>query len=48
MYTSSSVGDIITLFEEDNIFSTGASLTYGPHLQYQSVLFIIEKCKGHL
>ena len=24
---------IITLFQEDNIFGTNSSLTYGPHVQ---------------
>ena len=31
---------IIILFQEDNIFGTNASLTYGPQLQY----FDVRKC----
>ena len=33
---------IITLFQEDNIFGTSASLTYGPPLQLQTVSFAID------
>ena len=31
-----------TLFQEDNIFDTSASLTYGPQLQLQIVSFMID------
>ena len=40
-----SVGDIIIiiLFQEDNIFGTSASLTYGPQLQLQIASFVIDE-----
>ena len=36
---------IISLFQEDNIFGTSASLTYGPQLQLQILPFVIGKWK---
>ena len=34
---------IITLFQDDNIFGTNASLTYGPQIQRHTCVFIYSK-----
>ena len=34
---------IITLFQEDNILGTNASLTYGPQIQRHTCLIITER-----